>query len=73
MLRRLVEELQQESPEFSRFWKQHDVLERQGGERSFRHSHRGLVSYQQLTLCPVDMEHLKLVLLKPVGTSSGKN
>ena len=65
-LRRLVEELQQGSPEFARYWKQHDVLERQGGERSFRHLRLGLVRYQQLTLRPVELEHLKLVLLKPV-------
>lgn len=63
----LVEELKQGSPEFALFWKQHDVLERQGGERSFRHPYRGLVSYRQLTLRPVEMEHLKLVLLKPEG------
>ena len=64
-LQRLVEELKQASPEFSRFWKQHDVLERQGGLRSFNHPRRGLVSYKQFTLRPVEQEHLKLVLLKP--------
>jgi transcriptional regulator with XRE-family HTH domain len=64
-LQRLVDELKQTSPEFSRYWKQHDVLERQGGLRSFNHPRRGLVSYQQFTLRPVEQEHLKLVLLKP--------
>ena len=61
----LIEELKKGSPEFSRFWKQHDVLERQGGQRSFNHPRRGLVVYQQVTLRPVDQEQLKLVLLKP--------
>lgn len=61
----LIGELKKGSPEFSRFWKQHDVLERQGGQRAFNHPKRGPVSYQQVTLRPVDQEHLKLVLLKP--------
>ena len=67
-LQRLIEELKQASPEFARYWKLHDVLERQGGERSFNHPQRGLVTYQQFTLRPVEQEHLKLVLLKPVAS-----
>lgn len=66
-LQKLVEELSQASPEFAQFWKQHDVLERQGGQRDFRHPKRGLVSYQQVTLHPVEQEQLKLVMLKPVS------
>lgn len=67
-LQRLIAELQQSSPEseFARYWKLHDVLERQGGERGFRHPRRGLVSYRQFTLSPVGQEHLKLVVLKPL-------
>jgi transcriptional regulator with XRE-family HTH domain len=64
-LLQLVEEVKKGSPEFSRFWKQHDVLERQGGRRDFNHPEHGLVSYQQMTLRPVDQDQLKLVLLKP--------
>ncbi|MFT3734658.1 MAG: helix-turn-helix transcriptional regulator [Rhodocyclaceae bacterium] len=64
-LQRLVDELTQGSPEFAQFWKQHDVLERQGGQRDFRHPKRGLISYQQVTLHPVEQEQLKLVMLKP--------
>jgi transcriptional regulator with XRE-family HTH domain len=64
-LQKLVEDLTQASPEFAQFWKQHDVLERQGGQRDFRHPKRGLISYRQLTLHPVEQEQLKLVLLKP--------
>ena len=64
-LQRLVDELKQASPEFSRYWKQHDVLERQGGQRAFNHPRRGLVTYQQVTLRPVEQEHLKLVVLSP--------
>lgn len=62
----LVTELTQSSPEFARFWQQHDVLERQGGQRSFNHPRQGLISYQQFTLRPVDQDQLKLVLLKPI-------
>lgn len=61
----LIEELKKGSAAFSRFWKQHDVLERQGGQRAFNHPRHGLVTYQQVTLRPVEQEHLKLVLLKP--------
>lgn len=62
---RLVNELSQSSPEFDLFWRQHDVLERQGGLREFNHPKLGLVCYQQVTLRPVEQEQLKLVLLNP--------
>lgn len=64
-LQRLVLDLSQNSTEFERYWKQHDVLERQGGQRTFNHPKRGLISYQQITLRPVEQEQLKLVLLTP--------
>ncbi len=64
-LKRLVNELSQASPEFERFWEQHDVLERQGGQRQFNHPTQGLISYSQVTLRPVEQEQLKLVLLQP--------
>ena len=66
-LQRLIDELTRDSPEFTRFWKQHDVLERQGGLRGFHHPERGWVTYRQFTLHPVEQEHLKLVLLKQVS------
>lgn len=61
----LIDELRQESADFARFWKQHDVLERQGGARAFNDPRRGVVTYQQVTFRPVEQEHIKLVLLKP--------
>jgi len=64
-LQRLVADLSQASPDFDQFWKQHDVLERQGGQRAFNHPQRGLINYQQVTLRPVEQEQLKLVLLAP--------
>lgn len=64
-LKKIVTELTAASPEFETYWKQHDVLERQGGQREFNHPSRGLVHYQQVTLRPVEQEQLKLVLLQP--------
>lgn len=64
-LLRLVAELSLASPDFAAFWKQHDVLERQGGERGFQHPQAGLVHYTQVTLRPVEQDHLKLVMLRP--------
>ncbi len=64
-VQQLVTELIQSSPEFARFWQQHDVLERQGGQRSFNHPKLGLIDFQQVTLRPVEQDQLKLVLLRP--------
>jgi transcriptional regulator with XRE-family HTH domain len=64
-VRQLVTELIQSSPEFAKFWQQHDVLERQGGQRTFNHPQFGLINFQQVTLKPVEQDQLKLVLLKP--------
>jgi transcriptional regulator with XRE-family HTH domain len=65
-VKQLVDELSNSSPEFERFWKQHDVLERQGGQREFQHPVSGLIQFQQVTLRLVEQEQLKLVLLQPV-------
>jgi transcriptional regulator with XRE-family HTH domain len=62
---RLVDDLAAASADFARFWKQHDVLERQGGERRFQHPRRGEIRYQQSTLRPDEHEHLKFVMLRP--------
>ena len=66
-LRCLVDELANASPEFARFWEQHDVLERQGGERGFKHPTCGDLRYQQVTLHTGDESHLKLVMLRPAA------
>ena len=62
----LITELSQTSQEFDSFWKQHDVLERQGGRREFNHPAQGLICFQQVTLRPLDQEQLKLVVLTPI-------
>ena len=68
-LLRLVDDLAGQSPEFARFWKQHDVLERQGGERSFLHPRRGAIRYQQVTLRPGEFEYIKFVVLRPLSAA----
>ncbi|WP_029149054.1 helix-turn-helix transcriptional regulator [Methylophilus sp. 5] len=67
-VQQLVSELSA-SAEFTQFWKQHDVLERQGGQREFQHPAHGLIHFQQVTLRPVEQEQLKLVLLQPAKSA----
>ncbi|MFC7094556.1 helix-turn-helix transcriptional regulator [Jeongeupia naejangsanensis] len=62
----LVSQLSQASPDFAEYWRRHDVLERQGGERAFAHAVDGLLVYHQLSFKLVDHEALKLVLLTPL-------
>lgn len=71
-LQSLVNELSQASNAFEQFWKQHDVLQRQGGLREFNHPIRGPLRYQQVTMRPVDQEQLKLVLLSPTSNVTSK-
>lgn len=64
--RDLVEQLQSASPEFARAWRAHDVLEREGGERTFMHPTDGYLRYQQTTLLLARSHDIKLVVLTPV-------
>lgn len=64
--RRLVEDLQAASPEFSRAWRAHDVLEREGGERGFTHPQDGPLRYRQTTLLLARHQDIKLVVLTPL-------
>ena len=61
--RRQVETLRQASSDFDRFWREQKVLNREGGERVFKHPTRGRLSYQQLTLRVAQADDLKLVML----------
>jgi transcriptional regulator with XRE-family HTH domain len=65
--RDLVEQLQSASPEFARAWRAHDVLEREGGERTFMHPTDGYLRYQQTTLLLARSHDIKLVVLTPVN------
>lgn len=62
-LNALVARLQRESSAFAAFWKDHAVLERDGGRRGFRHPADGPVAYNQVTLIPAGYPDYKLVML----------
>jgi transcriptional regulator with XRE-family HTH domain len=62
----LVDELKRESPLFARGWRDHDVTERAGGERSFAHPRRGRLSYEQLAFTVASRPDFKLVMLMPM-------
>jgi transcriptional regulator with XRE-family HTH domain len=67
--RRLVAELEATSLDFARAWKAHGVLDREGGERTFRHPVDGRLRYQQTTLLLARHQDIKLVVLTPVGVA----
>jgi transcriptional regulator with XRE-family HTH domain len=58
-----IEDLRRKSPEFNSFWSAHNVLEREGGERSFLHPTLGKITLRQLTLRLAHSPNLKLVIL----------
>jgi transcriptional regulator with XRE-family HTH domain len=62
-IKKQVEELRRASKEFDFFWSTHNVLERQGGERFFKHPTKGRISLRQLTLNLSTSPGMKLVIL----------
>lgn len=58
-----IEELRRKSAEFDTFWSTQNVLEREGGERSFVHPSQGPLTLRQLTLRLAQSPNLKLVIL----------
>jgi len=71
-LRGLIAELRQQSAEFARFWNQHGIVGREGGERTFRHPTEGFLRYEQVTFNLAKQPDLKLTILvrEPAGLSS---
>jgi len=59
----LVDELTERSPAFRELWREHAVLDREGGERSFRRPRR---RFYQSTLHFAAHPDLKLVTLTPL-------
>ncbi|OWY40588.1 XRE family transcriptional regulator [Xenophilus sp. AP218F] len=59
----MLERLRRDSADFNRLWQQQDVLEREGGERSFLHPTLGRLTRQQITLRPSHAPEYKLVML----------
>ncbi|WP_421999703.1 helix-turn-helix transcriptional regulator [Reyranella sp.] len=62
-LQALVEELRRRSPYFARCWREHDVVDRTGGERTFEHPRRGRLSYEQVGFAVATRPDFKLVML----------
>ncbi len=62
-LRRRIETLHQASSEFARFWDEHAVLGREGGERTFHHPDDGFVCYEQVTFSLAEHTDLRLTML----------
>lgn len=64
-LRELIEALHRESPEFARFWDEHDVLGREGGERTFNHPEDGFLRYTQVSFTLASHPDFSLTVLMP--------
>jgi transcriptional regulator with XRE-family HTH domain len=64
-VRRFIDELSYRSADFARFWNEHSVLGREGGERTFNHPADGFLSYEQVTFAPTGRGDLKLTILFP--------
>lgn len=66
MMRERVMQLCRDSREFERWWTQHAVMAREGGERRFYHAttHQE-ITYQQQTFHPASHQEFKLVMLTP--------
>lgn len=62
-LRDLITALQRESADFAQLWQQHDVVEREGGVRTFNHPTDGPLTYQQVTFDLAAQPDLKLTML----------
>ncbi len=65
-MRAFVRNMTHNSADFNHWWKQHDVMAREGGERAFEHPQQGALRYRQLTFHPAEHAGLKLVMLIPL-------
>ncbi len=65
LLKALVEGLGQQSPFFARCWREHEVEQRAGGERSFDHPRKGRLRFEQVAFTLASRADLKLVILTP--------
>ena len=58
-----IDALRRASPEFDSFWGTQNVLEREGGERTFLHPEKGRLVLRQLTLRIAHAPNMKLIIL----------
>lgn len=66
-LRQIVDELLQKSPDFARLWNEHQVIGREGGERTFHHPRDGFLRYEQASFDLAGRPDLKLTILVPAN------
>ena len=66
-LRALIDELERASPQFARFWSEHAVLGREGGERSFNHPQDGYLRFEQVAFDLAGAPDFRLTLLLEMG------
>jgi transcriptional regulator with XRE-family HTH domain len=62
-IKALVAELTASSGDFARFWNEHGVLSREGGERTFNHPLDGFLRYEQITMTLSHRPEFKFVML----------
>ncbi|MBN8875222.1 MAG: helix-turn-helix domain-containing protein [Rhodospirillales bacterium] len=64
-IRDLIADLHRGSAEFARFWAEHAVLGREGGERTFQHPTDGFLRYRQVSFALDGAPEMKLTMLLP--------
>jgi transcriptional regulator with XRE-family HTH domain len=64
-IRRLIDDLRTRSHAFARFWDEHGVLGREGGERTFNHPRDGFLRFEQVTFALASRPDVKLTILMP--------
>ena len=62
----LVRDLQQISPEFARWWPRHDVRERPGGRKEFRHPTAGVLVLEDSLFQVVDAPDVRIYFYAPM-------
>lgn len=70
-IRALVEDLRWHSRIFARFWDEHGVLGREGGERTFNHPTDGFLRFAQITFTLASRPDLKLTILVQAAADDG--
>ena len=65
LMKAMLDDLKSSSAFFAAIWKEHSVLGREGGLRTFTHPVRGELRFQQHTFRPSDGPDYKLVVLQP--------
>jgi transcriptional regulator with XRE-family HTH domain len=68
----LVDELKRASDAFRQLWAEHTVAPTGGGQRTVDHPIAGMLSFNELTLCPVDRPGVRIEVLVPDTDESRK-